>query len=519
MPGFLVLFPEGFGGVPMLQARGFFGAGEAEYVQLRVDGVPLADARVRGRGLAAPCAPRRWRASRGYAVPGSALYGDTALAGVIRRPHRRAERRGGPPRRRPRPLGGRASAPAPRTSTCDNRSARVDLEVHAATTSTDGYRRFAWSDETPGRARGLGAGRRRALAADGRWRGSASAASPVRSRLRSPRAIHARPTRCSPTIARSARCAAPPWSGTTSGAGSAWRATLYAAERESEFLRTLLIAAGLGDRTRRDLDTDTLGASLEMQAPLGGAGDVRLGVEGARDRLDTRYRSVDEEARAGDVVAAARVRRERGARLPRRRAGALGARTRVAAALRYDRVGDETLDGRRIHPHRGGLVAAARGRAAAGRRDGAARRLRAGGARLQGTDPGSALRSAPLPRFRRRHLRDLQPAARAAARRDHRGRSVAGRPPAGAGSWSRYRTDVEDEIDFDPATFRYVNIGASRHDGGGGRGLAAALQSRASGTDLRLDERRAGPRPQPWPPAQEHPRAPPARRAERRPAR
>src|SRR5687768_6899096 len=36
LPGFQVLFAEGLGAVPMASARGFFGGGEAEYIQLLV---------------------------------------------------------------------------------------------------------------------------------------------------------------------------------------------------------------------------------------------------------------------------------------------------------------------------------------------------------------------------------------------------------------------------------------------------------------------------------------------------
>src|SRR4029079_3075892 len=50
-----------------------------------------------------------------------------------------------------------------------------------------------------------------------------------------------------------------------------------------------------------------------------------------------------------------------------------------------------------------------------------------------------------------------------------RARSLEGgfRIPARAGRLevTAYRIDVEDEIDFDPASFRYRNIGRSRHVG------------------------------------------------------
>ena len=66
----------------MLTARGFFGGGDAEYVQDRVDGVPVGDANsgiVDWRALSARDIDHI-EAVRGAASP---MYGDTALAGVI----------------------------------------------------------------------------------------------------------------------------------------------------------------------------------------------------------------------------------------------------------------------------------------------------------------------------------------------------------------------------------------------------------------------------------------------------
>jgi iron complex outermembrane recepter protein len=71
-----------FAGTPMVQSRGFFGGGEAEYVQLLVDGVPVSDAE---SGLVDWRRFRNWdieRIERG-AVPPSSLYGDTSFGGVI----------------------------------------------------------------------------------------------------------------------------------------------------------------------------------------------------------------------------------------------------------------------------------------------------------------------------------------------------------------------------------------------------------------------------------------------------
>lgn len=98
LPGFALYFAEPWASAPpMASARGFFAAGEAEYVQLRVDGVPVYDPesgiadlrRVRAGDV------ERVEALRG---PASALYGDTALGGVIEVFTRRVPATAGQPR-------------------------------------------------------------------------------------------------------------------------------------------------------------------------------------------------------------------------------------------------------------------------------------------------------------------------------------------------------------------------------------------------------------------------------------
>src|SRR5687768_6612896 len=82
LPGFQILSAGSSGFPPSSIARGFFGGGEAEYVKVLVDGMPIGDVEsgvVDWRGLPA-LAIDRIEALRG---PASAPYGDTALAGAI----------------------------------------------------------------------------------------------------------------------------------------------------------------------------------------------------------------------------------------------------------------------------------------------------------------------------------------------------------------------------------------------------------------------------------------------------
>ncbi|HEX2078050.1 MAG TPA: Plug domain-containing protein, partial [Longimicrobium sp.] len=82
VPGFAVIDPDGAGGQARPAVRGFYGGGEAEYVALLVDGVPvnaphtgLAD-----WDLVPLAAIRSVEVLRGGA---SSLYGDAAVGGVV----------------------------------------------------------------------------------------------------------------------------------------------------------------------------------------------------------------------------------------------------------------------------------------------------------------------------------------------------------------------------------------------------------------------------------------------------
>src|SRR5688572_12062219 len=82
VPGVTMMFDSGASGLPVITSRGFFGGGEVEYVKLIVDGVPAGDAESGNVDW------QRFAASDIERIevlhgPGSALYGDTALGGVI----------------------------------------------------------------------------------------------------------------------------------------------------------------------------------------------------------------------------------------------------------------------------------------------------------------------------------------------------------------------------------------------------------------------------------------------------
>src|SRR5229473_6002909 len=82
VPGVTMMFDSGASGIPMVTSRGFFGGGEVEYMKLLIDGVPVGDAESGNVD---------WRSFRTADIerievlhgPGSSLYGDTALGGVV----------------------------------------------------------------------------------------------------------------------------------------------------------------------------------------------------------------------------------------------------------------------------------------------------------------------------------------------------------------------------------------------------------------------------------------------------
>jgi outer membrane cobalamin receptor len=82
VPGFTVMRPEFHAGKPVVSARGFFGGGEADYVLMLVDGIPVADVEsgLVDWSLVPLSSIRRVEAFRG---PGASLYGDSAVGGVI----------------------------------------------------------------------------------------------------------------------------------------------------------------------------------------------------------------------------------------------------------------------------------------------------------------------------------------------------------------------------------------------------------------------------------------------------
>jgi outer membrane receptor protein involved in Fe transport len=463
LPGFHSFFAHaGAGTAPMVTARGFFGGGEAEYVQLRIDGVAAADPE---SGIA------DWRRIRAADVeriealrgPASALYGDTALGGVVEVFTRRRLTEGSE-------ASGAVSAGSFGGASADAavRAARSGREarVSASAARSDGERTHSATETAGADARVAG------NAAGGRWSLALSGAA---YRREEPGAlpqsrIDADPFASDPAFrydreaTRRGR-AALAW--TVSGGSLPWQVIVDGGIRSTELIRSLPLAPGLFDRTRRDLDTSDAGAALEAEHVFsmpGGEGRLRAGLEARRERLDGEYRPVDGSGISGPISARASGDRNRFA-------GFLqqdwrpSQRLRIVGGIRWDRIAD------RFHGDASGRAVneAWSPRLAVNLRVGVLARfplsLFVGASRAfkaptldQLFDPhpfgdfqgGSFTISNP----------DLRP-----QRADTIEAGLSRETPSARYEATVYRTAVREEIDFDPATFRYVNIGRSLHRG------------------------------------------------------
>jgi outer membrane receptor protein involved in Fe transport len=233
--------------------------------------------------------------------------------------------------------------------------------------------------------------------------------------------------------------------------------------RTGDRRRTLLLAPGVHDRADREISSGSVGLSLENSvddtAIPGSSGRIRFGVDVSRDAIDTVYRPVsDAGAPSTDPTGAVAVHRWRLAGYATQFVE-VGPRVTLSAGVRWDGLRDQLDVGdRMVHeawsPRAGAVVALANGVAVFGQ---VSRAFKAPTLE-QLFDPR------PFPDFRGGTFLISTPALR-----PQRATNVEGgvRQSLGRLRWEVvvYRMRVRDEIDFDPRTFTYANIGRSAHDG------------------------------------------------------
>jgi vitamin B12 transporter len=382
VPG-LQLIDVNPGAPPMVSSRGFFGAGEVEYMQLIVDGVPIGDAE---SGLA------DWRSipiediERIEVVrgPGSSLFGDTALGGVVQvfRKH--------PASHAAVSIGSfgtrRASAASANSSFSHER--------------TDGFRTHSASEETFAHVAFGG------FSFDGSHRDREMPGVDDSEMFDNDREESRR----------------------FRGAYRHGGLLLHASDRHTDQTRTLLLAPGFGDTATRNLGTRTFGAAITRK--IGG-------IEATRESLRSRYGDI--HGSGSRTMLAAFVSKEW--RVTRR--------VRFAAGARWDAINDSfegsDVSDRAFSPRVGASI------------DAGAVTIYAQLARAfkaptldqrfdQRPFPGGF--SISNPELESQHATNLE-----AGVRGENWEAIA------------YVAQVDDEIDFDVRTFRYGNIGRSRHRG------------------------------------------------------
>jgi len=458
LPGFALFFGTDAGGTPpMLTARGFFGGGDAEYVQVRVDGVPVGDANsgiVDWRALPAERI-ERIEAVRGTASP---LYGDTSLAGVIQVFTRDDEGKGATASASAGSFGSAAASANARAAAGD-----FDLSAEGQASRTDGFRAHAAENDE-----GFAVEARRPdgdrtwtfrIAGTGKDRDDPGQL-PVDAARTDPRASdplfrfdHENTDRLRGSLSFDRQ-----------GGGVPFRALVYGTLRRTDLVRTLLVAPSLGETAAQALDSNGAGAVLDGRwtaPPALGAIRLRGGAEWSRDGIDSVYRAVDESGEEGQRIGAARGDRERtGAFLA---ADGDLSRLRLTGGLRWDRVADRLTEPRVSSSHeawspQAGVVAFL------GPREGSPSVF---------VQYSRAFKAATFDQqFDPRPFSDFQGGSFTVSnpelepQRTRMGEAGV-RIPGASGRFeaTAYRIDVDDEIDFDPAIFRYRNIGRSRHTG------------------------------------------------------
>lgn len=453
VPGVTMMFDSGASGLPIITSRGFFGGGEVEYVKLLVDGVPVGDAESGNID---------WQSFRVADIerievlhgPGSALYGDTALGGVIQV----FTAQGDADTNGELHLGtGSFGARDLGATYCTVLTDGLRLDVSAGSWRTGGFRENAGAD---GRHGGLTLQR---LGEHTRWRFDGETG---RQQRQQPGAL----TRLDIAADREHSDALFRFDGQTTtrhrlgvtfdGFGrTPVRATLYGIRRDDDNLRTLLLAPGFGTSAFRALTTTSGGGTFEASREWT-RGVVRAGADLERAALTASYKSV-ENGMKGDVVASEEGRRDR-VSLFVTGGWTLGERYRVSAGLRRDSIRDDfasptTTTSSAWSPRLGVNVHLGPAQSPLSLFVQASSAFKAPtldqlfDARPYPDGAGGTF-TISNPDLRPQRARNLEAGlSRTTARSDW---SVVG-----------YRMNVRDEIDFDPQTFTYRNIGTSVHHG------------------------------------------------------
>ncbi len=457
LPGFSIARPQAHMGRPVVTARGFFGGGEAEYILLLVDGVPVADVE---SGLidwsVLPLSSiRRIEAFRG---PGASLYGDSAVGGVIQILTDQAS------------SGGKMTAMGGSFNTFSgdgsygHRLKAFGFDVSGAARRTDGGLDHSNGQQVVGT--GSADGRLREFS--WRWLATADNRDTEDPGVLTRDQLAMDPLGSDPlfqfdTLNRRSFSTALTLRHNT----PSWRphARFYARMRDEDLIRAILLAPGLGDRRARALSSGAVGGSFEGEHEVSAkhSSVVRFGVDLSRERLDTSYRSVSPSGAVGALDSEAAGHRTR-AGLFLSSAWDPAPRVRISGAIRWDDVDD------------GGFgdvpSTSSTTRQAWSPRVGAVVKLTQAGSVVLYTQVSRAFKVPTLDQlFDPRPYPDFRGGTFTISNRrlvpQRATNAEVGLSGGGLLRWSAlaYRMAVDDEIDFDVRTFSYGNVGRSRHVG------------------------------------------------------
>ena len=480
VPGFAIVDFDGLGFDPQLMVRGFYGGGQAEYVIVQVNGKPVNQVMhglVAWDALPPVASIAAVEVVRGGA---SSLYGDAAIGGVINIITRAADSAGtGSGMRWHAAAGGFGAVRV---------AADLGGMLSAALDRTDGFRRHA--ERIAGRAGATiplrtGPSGRLALSlrADGR-------------KFEEPgpllESLLAADRRGSDLLFRFDETTDRSLDATFEGAWRAGDRTALDADlgfelRSQDAIRTLALAPGFGDTKAREAETGRMLARAQLTREgmrLPGNGRMVAGVEGSRATLDSRYYLVTGGSRAdyasadgehGTLDTEARSSRAAAAAYFEYAAQASGA-LRLTVGARLDLLHDNFEP--RTPSSEPGLSST---HSALSPRVGASLRYadRPGSAghaylalgrsfKAPTLDQKFDLRNIPIP-FPPFELRtsnpDLSPQRGGSIEAGLYHAALVSDAIQASGSLSLFQMEMRDELDFDVESFRYVNIGKSRHRG------------------------------------------------------
>ncbi len=484
-PGFSVVDFDGLGFDPQLMVRGFYGGGEAEYVVVQVDGrsVNQLQSGVVAWDVLPPLAAiDAIEVVRGGA---SSLYGDAAIGGVINVITRAVG---------PTPGAGRLRWEASGGSYGGWR-AGADLAAKPGSFSggvdrTNGFR--AHAERTAARARAsvvLAESRagRLGLSVRSHWR-DFDEPGPLLESLLAQRRNGSDPVfRFDHSRDRSGALTLDGRRQLGAGAHTGLSGTVSAELRTVDAIRTLALAPGFGDTKERHAANHRAAVSLQLTsggAPIPHTDRVVVGMEASRGGLESRYYRIASGTR-DDYATAEGERGERDTEgKSGRTAGALYAQftghpfdaLRLFLGGRFDVLYDsfdpvfpagqsrETATHQSFSPKAGLNLRYLNGSGGSGNVYLSASRSFKAATLDQLYDQ----RNIPIP-FPPFEIRTSNPDLR-----PQHGTSVeaglyqSGQVAAGwraTASLSAYQMDMQDELDFDVTSFRYVNIGRSRHRG------------------------------------------------------